>query len=960
MPEYQIDVRQVEFYGDFHGRWYSDWDATFTLVQAVGFTDGEFTITGPFGSFIRAGVVHGPNVGVPLGVRSTLTLECSTGFGLTPPEYDSDSVNSDNVVVAGGDPETTEFDFEGGWWRILIDAVFIFGIDLLEEVSPPHYPTYGGAKAFAPPQHTAGTTRFVTLDEGTITVEAELAGAAVSATHTFTGLGSGAGIDREVISNFLITQGLTGNGFIQTETQIDGNPVESSFTRSGAHNEASAGTGNYVYVENDGTGTPNNTFLHAVHGLTREYHVTGVIRAMEAAYPHSPTLLVDKANDDLASPVGTSGGTFEFTISQPNWEASCYFKDTDQGNEENIKTQPIRMWIDPDDLTTLGEPANHWRALIRTWIWDAMSIEQAASIQIAGAHAGLTDAGNSFSIPDGSTDAGAQGSSAGYSGTASFQFGRFLHIGLRHDDAGTETLDSIGIAGKTWSQDYQGNDLDVPTGAGYTEIVLDLCNPDGSEDTDGMSSRYPMDNPASWAWGVNTATEIELNGIDTGVTWYVERVDIERHGYSRVTVLPTCENFVDESSTTDAELRIHHMLGDTDGRVSLETIDFYRVEIAGEDVYTERAIVSVIDSINGVSGDFPTDAWSATDLEPAPMSGCTGDFPPLGCLLNSDRPAFELYGAGAYFNSSWQYGFDLDASTELTLPAQILIDSINAEPGLGDIFGIAGGATTGPMEIRVAVILRGQAAGLVFDEDGKPAPNITVEIDGGTFGAGITGTDGSYQTGLPYVPGGETAEISANVGSGSPSLSEAFFTRKRNRACFRVPIEQLAMYRAVETDSPRGWLHLSDNTRLFVYHESTGALLLQSEEYAIEYWYRLRVDSRRAALYALAKDADTFRLFVSEDGGYTAMEVLSVTATSALVEVDSERGVVTLLYEDGSTTWSSPDNPQYEDETLDGTLLDSAHDWRFGGRIYLVITIEDDTALLMSEDIGANFSLLYS
>jgi hypothetical protein len=788
---YTLRSQQVVFNGEMHGRFYSDWwyrevVPGFFLLQATASTIGEFTIAGPFGSFVRVSLItHGPITGVPGGGRTTINLECGTGFGLTPPEHDTDSAD-DDIILAEGATGTTEADLEGGTWSIVIDGLFLYD----PQVTGTNYPTYGGAEALDPPRNTDGVTLLRALVGGEITVSASMAGASVTASHTFGAL-EGAVIQRFLTSTFQIQEG-NGFGFIESKHFIDAEAVETSYAVSGPHNEANAGEGMYVYVEDDGIGTPNITYLSATHYPVRRYQVEGVIRAMEDAYPHTLRLLVDRKADDLAAEILAVGGVWEDEVEQHNWTAQAAFKETDQGSTTVAEYWPYRAWIAPtgsQSLTTYGEPTNHWRMLMRTFQWDAATITQASELQIAGANGGLTDGGNSFSLPDGSTDSRALGSNGYYTGKASMAGYRFLRLRLRHDEGSSQTLDSIGIAGKTWSKDYSGNNLAVPAGAGYTSLILDLCNPDGTEETDNQSTVYPLTTPLteSWAWGVNGASSIELNGIDSGVTWDVQDIYGRRHTDSLVTFLPTPDNFVLNSDTTTAELRMHSLLGCTDGRTSLEGNDWHRTFIVDEYVYTERAIVSLIDSVNGVSGAFPTHGWEMVDLLPAPLSGCGGTYPPLqDCFLNSDRPAYELCGAGATYDGDWTYWFDKDGSSALTLPAQHLIDSYAGEGGYGDVFETDGGAETGVTYLRFACILRGQSVGIVFNDSHQPAPGAEVEIDDGDFGSGTARADGVYQTGSPYVPGNTTAEVTADIGEGSPAINVGFLTRHRQRVCFRI------------------------------------------------------------------------------------------------------------------------------------------------------------------------------
>jgi hypothetical protein len=96
-----------------------------------------------------------------------------------------------------------------------------------------------------------------------------------------------------------------------------------------------------------------------------------------------------------------------------------------------------------------------------------------------------------------------------------------------------------------------------------------------------------------------------------------------------------------------------------------------------------------------------------------------------------------------------------------------------------------------------------------------------------------------------------------------------------------------------------------------------------------------------------------------------------VTADSAALAVDSERGIVTFLYEagagvfavqseDGGDTWASAEEVEYDGGQLDATLLDAAHDPRTNGAIFLAVSDGSNASVLKSETIAADFFLVLS
>ena len=112
---------------------------------------------------------------------------------------------------------------------------------------------------------------------------------------------------------------------------------------------------------------------------------------------------------------------------------------------------------------------------------------------------------------------------------------------------------------------------------------------------------------------------------------------------------------------------------------------------------------------------------------------------------------------------------------------------------------------------------------------------------------------------------------------------------------------------------------------------------------------------------------NTWRVYRSEDGGITGTEVLTVTADSAALTVNSAQGVVTLFYEagagvyakqseDGGTTWGSAVAVQYSGSQLDATLMDAAQDDRLNGAIFIAVDDAGVVSVMKSETIGADFA----
>lgn len=77
-------------------------------------------------------------------------------------------------------------------------------------------------------------------------------------------------------------------------------------------------------------------------------------------------------------------------------------------------------------------------------------------------------------------------------------------------------------------------------------------------------------------------------------------------------------------------------------------------------------------------------------------------------------------------------------------------------------------------------------------------------------------------------------------------------------------------YRAVEVDSPRGWLHASDANVIRTYHLADWTQAQESGAWAaVTAFAKLRADSRRGVLWCLGSNGTAWRLYASYDGGMT-------------------------------------------------------------------------------------------
>lgn len=181
-----------------------------------------------------------------------------------------------------------------------------------------------------------------------------------------------------------------------------------------------------------------------------------------------------------------------------------------------------------------------------------------------------------------------------------------------------------------------------------------------------------------------------------------------------------------------------------------------------------------------------------------------------------------------------------------------------------------------------------------------------------------------------------------------------------------------AGYAAIEADGPRQWFHVGLGGTVATYDTNYSALFAGNND-KIDSWRRFRADPRYGTLAMLAKSKDKFQVWLSTDGGQTSNKEIEVTATSALLERDSERNwilfytaddhnfVQVRISEDGGETFGDPQDVPLDGKPLQARLLDSCEDSRAGGRIGMVVSIGKDpntlgtTAIMVSDDGGLTF-----
>jgi hypothetical protein len=692
------------------------------------------------------------------------------------------------------------------------------------------------------------------------------------------------------------------------------------------------------------------------------FDIAGQLRADNAAYTAGGTVRVRRKAGEAYADIGPTGGSYSGSVTQQTHAMSGYCDVTLQDSVTLAEhTSPVYHWLVPPD----GENVNQWRLLIRGAYYDLGTITQAATVALDGDYSfGDTGSVRTFLTAV---------SMAGY---------RYLLVDTNQAASAVQ----LDIGAKSWTVTTNATGL----------ATFDLCGPGNlAVTTDARDSRWPIPTVVDTVsgdgamWGVVNVAEYTLTA-EAGVTCVVpaDGVYLSRdtwtadpEGHSLLNVV--APHLYWAASGTANQYKRPLLRGDTDGRRSLDEADWTRT-VGTPTTHAARTLDNLIDDVNASdTGVVRNPGWTAVlDAGIDVADGAEGSDWEYG-LLNRNRNASWCEGSGiAYVAGEWRYALDVDVSDSYTLVAQMLVDKVDIYPMCGDVFGLLEGAerwrygTTGEEGraiIKGGRYMRGASMGLVLTTVGLPyeaAPVTLKELPAHTnAGVGESDKRGEYLTGTPWGRAGYSHQTLASVGATPPRIDGMVYGGTRLRRCFAVtPTGGLG---AIEADGPRQWLHVGFESRVRTYNLWRFGLLQESGEYAVESWLKLRTDPRRGSLLMLGDVGDgTLKLYVSYDSGLTAGTPDTMTATSAAIEVDSERGIWVVVWEnganiryqrsgDGGDTWSAAADVNYNGGALAGTVVDMARDAR---RDIMLLAV--DTAGVISiygsQDLCATWALVAS
>jgi len=391
---------------------------------------------------------------------------------------------------------------------------------------------------------------------------------------------------------------------------------------------------------------------------------------------------------------------------------------------------PVSAWITPPP----GEHAKDWRVGFRGKQYQALTLTHGASLIVAPVWT-TTDSKN-------------------YKGTFSapsvWEGYRFLRV----QGAATQ----ISINGKTWKLDS-------------SDAIIDLCYPDNAAvDADTTNSRWPLDSDLITTvegplYGCNVVREIIANGAITTLT-------LIRQFRNTTTGLKPLESW------NEFKPSVHHenqngssgewdenyfvqrvMIGNVDGRQSLELYDLLRVQnTAPNRKYEYDYYPQTIDQIRAQIAMIPGYTVSLRS-----------DYP--DDYHNQSLGAYNM-GHGWYLSGgTWTTAFD-----RLGNPlAQPIFDSFDIPPMTGDIYKLigAGSSANKRVQLRGRKTFRSQAWGLLEEMQTHaqiPDPVYTIIA---------TNNDNSTKDDIEKLQDGNSAEFRVGPTQHSPNLWGAVYASQR-------------------------------------------------------------------------------------------------------------------------------------------------------------------------------------
>lgn len=534
----------------------------------------------------------------------------------------SDEQFQQRVLPNPGDEWNLNLD---GWWRITGVAQ-----EVLEAEIIPVWPSYGGPQVPDPPYETVLHARERWKPGTTLTVAAQIGGIAATASVAVTEANTlllDYGSQIRAWCEGMEYAGAMSTTHVFKWTSAFGNGSydlgSDSYYAADAKHSAAGSSGAAVTAQ----GPSSRTELTVIQYAPKAYSLDAVVRAMEDPFPGDVPVHVKRRATMLTEVLTAKNGVLADSYTQRRYLASAVFLEFLGGSW--VVTGPDPEDISPPDYQNISEWADlylyldtawlidrrddrrDWRILLRGRSWPAFTLTQAERFTLDdGASLSPSDgtwtagANTTLSIAAGAVRAVVSGGTGSLTRTwtprkAKFQSYRYLRFRMR-TTAGANVPVNVQIGAKSWT---------ASTGAAneWVERDIDLCAPQNcAVNADGFDSRWPVPTDDDHVdqdgalWGVSDVQTMVLSGLPDGTELEIDRVELVRLGWSRLTVIPAFEHFAKAVQAEDNDQYNRRLvLCDTDGRQSVEEHDL--ILFAADGSYAIRSISSIVADINAVS-----------------------------------------------------------------------------------------------------------------------------------------------------------------------------------------------------------------------------------------------------------------------------------------------------------------------------------------------------------------------
>jgi hypothetical protein len=464
----------------------------------------------------------------------------------------------------------------------------------------------------------------------------------------------------------------------------------------------------------------------------------------------------------------------------------------------------------------------------------------------------------------------------------------------------------------------------------WTDVYIDLCAPSNATASyEQQSTVYPDDRADGDYWGITKASEMRLELAQA--TWNIDEISLDVLPWSSRTppynvpnhsvhVMPSRGWWTDTGRGYEVR---RFITGQCDGKQALELEDVRRTA----NTVTTRTIQQLADQVsttdsNGVAY-WPGWTGVLRANMPDPPESYPADL--WTDYLNAYRPATWIAGGGCTYDgsnwASWAGRNQLPTTGTVGLHAQALYDEIDWYAGAGDAWQWGTGAYGGALVLAFGAVLRALAFGLVLDSNKARFANGGVQLqrssDGQNGGsASLSGWQGYYETGTPHAKGLTEYRLVGTGDAGNVvTSSRIYYTRLPLRTVTTLVFSpHLGALHAID----KSYLPIAQ-ANLIADHNLFSLTRIEWREYFPPTYVitRVRYLPRFGVVLALGKYGISYSLRMCEVGSDYYTEVVTLTASSAMIEIAEDQRIAVLVYSlsdgtvyrrlsrDGGWTWAT-------------------------------------------------------